>query len=194
MPSKQKCCNWSADCKVHSRREEKWMETLFSRWGMLLVEGQSLLWPQLPWQGTSSPKQRVLLPAVASCLVILGNFPRDTDLVSLPKSTVSPFSSRLPLHLLYSWSFRGVLHPCSSSWTSFPPPSAPKLPSLLCPAGQPGKWAFPPAGPEGSQRDIEQKRLPSILTEQLISRDLKHCTKKSKYTGNKMGKGWLCLC
>lgn len=138
--------------------------------------------------------QTICATVSCDCLVILGNFPRDTGLVSLPKRTISPFSSRLLLHLRYSWSFRGILHPCSSSCMSFPPPFPRKLPSLLCPTGQSGKWAFHPAEPEGSQRDIEQKCLPSILTEQSISRDLQHRTKKSKYTGNRMRKGWLCLC
>lgn len=159
MPAKQKRCSWSADCTVGSRREEKTHgDCVFQMRYVTCARTVSPLTPAALARDKQS--QAICATASCDCLVALGSFPRDTGLVGLPERTISPFSLQLPPHLLCSWSFSGVLQPCSSSWTSFPPPSThgAAFPALL--PGQSGEWAFPLVGPGGSRWDIEQKSLP----------------------------------
>lgn len=117
MPSKQKCCSWSVDCIVGSRREEKMNGGCVFQ--MRYVTCKRTVSP-LTAAALAGDKQSQAICATASCdsLMALGSFPRGTGLVGLPKRTISPFFLQLTLHPLCSRSFSGVLHPCGSSCTS----------------------------------------------------------------------------
>ena len=178
MPSKQKCCSWSADCIVGSRREEKTNgDCVFQMRYVTCARTVSPLTPA----ALAGDKQSQAIWATASCycLVALGNFPRDTGLAGLPKRTVSPFSLQLPLHPLCSWSFSGVLHLCSSSCASFPQPSTPGLPSPLSSLGGQGNELSLPQHQRDRSGMLNRRVCPSILTEHTISRDFLNTVPRS---------------
>lgn len=186
MPSKQKCCSWSAVCTVASRREAKMNgDCVFHMRYMTRARTVSPLTPA----ALAGDKQSQAIRATASCdrLVGLGSFPRGTGFAGLPKRTLSPFSLQLPLHPPRSWTLGGVLHPCggSSCASPFPPSMGAALP--LSPLGDQGNELSFPQHRRDRSGVLNRRVCPGILTEHTTSWDFLNTMPRS---ANIPGTGW----